>query len=502
MKLIDFLMSLSSLINKQKNSHECWEYLRYSKHLFFQIFENASPNISAYSTYKKLGGWFAVAAPHIRKIKLEPFLIISERVRNYDEIRNDSQKLWNVWLNRIKKELDEGLFFEMAITQVIVEKTFTMPQTLKELKELTPLAISPHGTGPKWSLRLKKLRQVQRRKLQQLQILRGDTLMSLTMTATALISSRGSLPQNKDWEKGMIYAKLFEAAFILAEIKSDKIIATNQARMARSTSQEARATTHQTLQREGSRSRRDSKAINFSTPVREGVEPSPVKKTELPIDRKKSKALRSTSSPNKKVKAPEVIRKTQNTSEYKGLDIRTSGKGGIRRITAFVKIQPRERGERVIKIEGFILPTIKQRLPFKSLRPASEIRGLPPNYQRLHLWGPGFGDEAAAGIMYGPRNLNLSIQSRIESTLRDLHTKREKVFLTATATSYKKDPRIRLSNINELVLKSLEYKIEVIRQGSKKHVFSVFVDVSAPDSGGKLDIKVERGGSYQILAGS
>lgn len=492
-------MSLKSLINKQTDPDKCWEYLSYSKYLFLQIFENASPDISVYRTYKKLGGWFAVAAPHIRKIKLEPFLIIAERIRNYDEIRNDSQKLWIVWLNKIKQRLEVGVFFEMAITQLIVEKTSTMPQTLKELKELTQLGVSLNGTRPSWSLKLKELRQIQKLKLQQLQTLRGDTVMSLTMTTAALISSRGLVPQNQDWEKGMLYAKLFEAAFLLAERKADKIIAIDKVRRNRATSQEARGTISQPLKRESSLSRKDKKTKELSKPKKEKVEPSRVKSDVLPSDGEKTRIPGSHTRPIRRIRAPEIILKTQYTGEYRELDTRTAGKGGIRRIMAFIKTTPRERGERVVKIEGFILSAISQRLPFRSLRRASKIKGLPSDYQRLHLWGPGFGDEAAAGIMYGPRELNLSIQSRIESTLRDLHTKREKVYLTATATSYKKDPRIRLSNTNELVLKSLEYKIEVISQGSKKHVFSVFVDVSTPGSGGKLDIKVERGSSYQIL---
>ena len=43
-----------------------------------------------------------------------------------------------------------------------------------------------------------------------------------------------------------------------------------------------------------------------------------------------------------------------------------------------------------------------------------------PDYQGAHLWGPGFGDEAAAEIMLAPRDVNLIWQSgRAEKFLRE-----------------------------------------------------------------------------------
>ena len=43
-------------------------------------------------------------------------------------------------------------------------------------------------------------------------------------------------------------------------------------------------------------------------------------------------------------------------------------------------------------------------------------------YQAAHLWGPGFGDEAAAGIMLAPAEFNLEWQNAgIESRIREWH---------------------------------------------------------------------------------
>jgi hypothetical protein len=45
----------------------------------------------------------------------------------------------------------------------------------------------------------------------------------------------------------------------------------------------------------------------------------------------------------------------------------------------------------------------------------------PADWERLHLWGPGFGDEAAAGMYAGPRLLNQELQNRgIEDLIREL----------------------------------------------------------------------------------
>jgi hypothetical protein len=42
-----------------------------------------------------------------------------------------------------------------------------------------------------------------------------------------------------------------------------------------------------------------------------------------------------------------------------------------------------------------------------------------PGWDRAHLWGPVFGDEAAAGIMFAPQAINQRLQKAIELTIRD-----------------------------------------------------------------------------------
>jgi hypothetical protein len=76
-----------------------------------------------------------------------------------------------------------------------------------------------------------------------------------------------------------------------------------------------------------------------------------------------------------------------------------------------------------------------------SLFTAEELGLKSADWEWAHLWGPGFGDEAAAGIMLAPRGVNQIAQNRgIEGYMRELGKRaraaRGDVRVKATATSW------------------------------------------------------------------
>ncbi len=180
---------------------------------------------------------------------------------------------------------------------------------------------------------------------------------------------------------------------------------------------------------------------------------------------------------------PDIVR-PENQRKYRALSEKTSGTGGIQTITGYKNAD----GGVVVKIEGWIRNGIK-RLGFERMgaRGVGEI-GL-DGYENAHLWGPGFGDEARAGIMYAPRELNQAFQRLgIELRIRDLRDLGYDVHLSATAEAYDKttlgDLGYRLYR-GEEVLKSVKYEVGVLdpRTGEVRRLFDVEIHVDLPPSG-------------------
>ena len=115
--------------------------------------------------------------------------------------------------------------------------------------------------------------------------------------------------------------------------------------------------------------------------------------------------------------APDFIMDAATRARLPDFEQKIAGTGGIESITA--REMPAEGGL-VVTIIGMILPkrlARKTKDVTKTRRAAPEFNssdklfsnteaGLSKDWQRLHLWGPGFGDEAAAGMMWGPREVN------------------------------------------------------------------------------------------------
>jgi len=107
-----------------------------------------------------------------------------------------------------------------------------------------------------------------------------------------------------------------------------------------------------------------------------------------------------------------------------------------------------------------------------------------PNYEAAHLWGPGFGDEAAAGMMLAPPEVNQVWQSQgAERFLRELGAEARaaggEVRVTATATSHGSDVRG-----GDALLAEVNYRFSVVDgAGNMVDAKHVSVSVDPPPSG-------------------
>jgi hypothetical protein len=118
------------------------------------------------------------------------------------------------------------------------------------------------------------------------------------------------------------------------------------------------------------------------------------------------------------VTAPDSVMDDETKKVLSDFDRRVAKTGLIGRIQAWYN---RDRGL-VVRISGKVEPGKLTRNPARarpgvSVAPSfnnqarSRLGGLTRGLQRLHLWGPGFGDEAAAGMFVGPKSVNQVYQN-------------------------------------------------------------------------------------------
>jgi hypothetical protein len=90
-------------------------------------------------------------------------------------------------------------------------------------------------------------------------------------------------------------------------------------------------------------------------------------------------------------------------------------------------------GTHQYRVIGEVLPVTPGSSRFTGVIPAI------PGVDRAHLWGRNFGSEAAAGIMYAPKDFNRSVQRYMENRIGDAQEAAAKagnrLILEATATS-------------------------------------------------------------------
>ena len=128
---------------------------------------------------------------------------------------------------------------------------------------------------------------------------------------------------------------------------------------------------------------------------------------------------------------------------------------------------------------GGAAPSFERELPL-----ASTLPGVPNDYQRAHLWGPGWGDEARAGLMYAPPSVNQHLQTLghvdgIEGWVRQFHDEARaaggRVHVIATAESYP-----RAATRDPLLLKEVQYDVGVHIPGQPPRFYRAHIEVPPP----------------------
>ena len=107
------------------------------------------------------------------------------------------------------------------------------------------------------------------------------------------------------------------------------------------------------------------------------------------------------------------------------------------------------------------------------------LRGRDYQYDRAHLWGRQFGDEAAAGVMYAPKQFNTGRQRVLEETLKGMGQnlqQGERLMLAARATSFPGYPFRSWS-----ILRRAEYIFSIVaRSGDVVHHTSLQINIGPP----------------------
>jgi hypothetical protein len=158
------------------------------------------------------------------------------------------------------------------------------------------------------------------------------------------------------------------------------------------------------------------------------------------------------------------------------VDRRTAGTGGIHTIDVDVG----SRREQVVTITGQVLRQIPRRGLENTLRAPEQVPSLRGRgYDRAHLWGRQFGDEAAAGVMYAPGAFNTGPQRVLEDTVKGMRQRLrpgERLMLRARATSFPSYPFVSWSP-----LRRAEYVFRILApDGTVVHRTSLRFDIGAP----------------------
>ena len=189
------------------------------------------------------------------------------------------------------------------------------------------------------------------------------------------------------------------------------------------------------------------------------------------------------------------------------------GTGGIGKIVA------RRHDDRSMEVEitGEILPGRQEQrtgmesagfFSYDDLEDQGKLRQTidgDPNkrWERLHLWGPGFGDEAAAGIYLGPRAINQDDQNRgIEKLIRHLgklvlplRDHGYRLFCTAHVQTWPEPSPNGF--LVERVFRRVEYEISLITPGGVHKALAGLEMITDPadyNDGARLDTTVWGGG--------
>lgn len=175
-----------------------------------------------------------------------------------------------------------------------------------------------------------------------------------------------------------------------------------------------------------------------------------------------------------------LIRARQITNSSIIPDARTAGATGILRMSRHMT----PAGEETVEIWGRVLdalanpPQYNRRDVWRFLR---EKHGL-LHYDAAHLWGPGFGDEAFAGIMLAPSGFNrIDQNTRYEDLIRVLGERARlaggELRVRAVATSHPQHVA------DGVCLARVQYTLELRRRGTVYPVGSVDIQIGPPPEG-------------------
>lgn len=191
-------------------------------------------------------------------------------------------------------------------------------------------------------------------------------------------------------------------------------------------------------------------------------------------------------------------------------DRRTAGAGGIDEIS-FLKDPD---GRYAVKIKGKLQEGLyrgKGKAPANRIKAPNYNRsrklvsnkeaGLTADWENAHLWGPGFGDEAAAGMMKAPRSVNQWYQNEgIEGWARDLRKaagavpkaggQGAQVEVEATAIAWDLQGKAWQPKAQVDFLKRAEYRVKLTTPAGETASVRVTIDV-APPPGNKVTVSFD-----------
>jgi len=189
-------------------------------------------------------------------------------------------------------------------------------------------------------------------------------------------------------------------------------------------------------------------------------------------------------------------------------DRQTAGTGGIKEID-FGK-DP--EGRFSVKIKGELKEGLyrgKGKTPAGKTRAPNYNRsgklisnkeaGLGPEWENAHLWGPGFGDEAAAGMMKAPRSVNQWYQNEgIEGWARDLKKAAgpgASVDVEATALAWDLEKGGWRPKAQVDFLKTAEYRVRLTTAQGETASIRVTIEAPRPPGTGLPTVEIEPKGA-------
>jgi hypothetical protein len=251
-------------------------------------------------------------------------------------------------------------------------------------------------------------------------------------------------------------------------------------------------------------------AMSGAAPVEEPAAPAAKSAAAdaPPTSAKATEAASAAPTPPAKPQPPKF--KDTKRHALADFDKETAGTGGIKSIEKRADAD----GLYGVAIEGELKdPIPREKAPNyngsdKLIDP--EGPGLnPEEWEKAHLVGPGFGDEAAAGLMNAPKEMNQFYQNRgVEGWMRDLHSAVKavggRVTYKAKAVAWDFPVKGWKPSSGAEFLKIAEYDVVVDIPGRPKQPIRIAIETAPPPQAKVISISIEPEGAANpadLLAG-